>query len=150
MLYCDHHVLAISEKRDTLYAWGRGEHGQLGLDPRDCKYKSIPHVVGKMKGYYIRDAACGMNHSVVVVSPTPTSREFEVLTWGRGSYGQLGHGSGRIKIPDKQLNDLRAMIRSPIFTVNRVSKSGQASRSSSALGHSLHSHSLSKNLIISN
>jgi len=35
----NHHVLAISERRDTLYAWGRGEHGQLGLDPRDCRYK---------------------------------------------------------------------------------------------------------------
>jgi hypothetical protein len=43
---------------------------------------------------------------VVVVSPKETSHEYKVLTWGRGSYGQLGHGSGRIKIPDKQVRSV--------------------------------------------
>ena len=41
----DFHVLAISERRDVVYTWGRGEHGQLGLDPRDCKFKATPQVL---------------------------------------------------------------------------------------------------------
>ena len=127
-----HHVLAISERRDTLYSWGRGEHGQLALDPRDCTYKATPQVVTKLRGRYIHDAACGLNHSVVVATESATSRIFDVLTWGRGSYGQLGHGSGRIKIADEKLHDLRMMIRSPVFSANRPpSQAGSSSRSQS-------------------
>lgn len=129
-----HHVLAISEKRDILYAWGRGEHGQLGLDPRDCTYKATPQVVVKVQGRYLLDAACGLNHSVIVATQSATSRIFQVLTWGRGSYGQLGHGSGRIKVADQQLYDLRRMIRSPIFSSNRPpSQAGSGGRSRDTL-----------------
>jgi hypothetical protein len=106
-----------------VYAWGRGEHGQLGLDPRDCKYKAVPQVVEKLRGLHVHKIACGINHSIVVVSPSATKREFQVLSWGRGSYGQLGHGSGRVKVQDTDLAELRALIRSPLFSSNQPPRS---------------------------
>ena len=54
-----------------------------------------------------------MRTQVVVVSPKESSHEYKVLTWGRGSYGQLGHGSGRIKIPDKQVRFFLLFVQGP-------------------------------------
>ena len=129
----NYHVLAVSDKKDVLYAWGRGEHGQLGLDPRDCRYKATPQIVPKIQGMYIRQAAAGLNHSVLIVSPNATAQEIDVLTWGRGSYGQLGHGSGKKAIPDDALTDLRTMISSSVFSTNQAPRSSALVRSSLSL-----------------
>ena len=88
------------------------QHGQPGLDPRDCRDKAIPQIVSKIQGMYIRQMVAGLNHSVLIVSPNATAKEIDVLTWGRGTYGQLGHGSGEKVISGDALIDLRKMIRS--------------------------------------
>ena len=95
------------------------QHGQPGLDPRDCRDKAIPQIVSKIQGMYIRQMAAGLNHSVLIVSPNATAKEIDVLTWGRGTYGQLGHGSGEKVISGDALIDLRKMIGSFVFSTNQ-------------------------------
>ena len=41
-------------------------------------------------------AACGLNHTMVLTSNT---KGCNLLAWGRGSYGQLGFGTGLPKMP---------------------------------------------------
>ena len=41
-------------------------------------------------------AACGLNHTMVLTSST---KGCNLLAWGRGSYGQLGFGTGLPKMP---------------------------------------------------
>ena len=38
-------------------------------------------------------AACGLNHTMVLTDSG------KLLAWGRGSYGQLGFGTGLPKMP---------------------------------------------------
>ena len=90
-----HHVVAVSAGRGAVYAWGRGEHGQLGLDLRDARARSVPlpQLVPRLRGMTVLHAACGLNHTLVVAETADRRRV--VLAFGRGSYGQLGHGSGK-------------------------------------------------------
>ena len=62
-----HHVVAVSAGRGAVYAWGRGEHGQLGLDLRDARARSVslPRLVPRLRGLTVLQAACGLNHTIV-------------------------------------------------------------------------------------
>lgn len=66
------------------FTWGRGEDGQLGLG--DTSDQDEPTYVDSLRGVGVRQIACGSGHTVVL------STEGEVLTWGRGDDGRLGHG----------------------------------------------------------
>jgi RCC1 and BTB domain-containing protein len=66
------------------FTWGRGEDGQLGLG--DISDLDEPTYVDTLRGVGIQQIACGSAHTVVL------STEGEVLTWGRGDDGRLGHG----------------------------------------------------------
>ena len=76
------HTLAVS-KAGTVYAWGSGAFGKLGLG--SMANVRIPRQVD-FKRKRIARIACGPDHSAAV------SESGEVLTWGAGSYGNLGHG----------------------------------------------------------
>lgn len=67
-----------------VYAWGRGEDGQLGLGDTSDQYK--PVVVDILKDKSVVQIACGSGHTVVLTD------EGQVFTWGRGDDGRLGHG----------------------------------------------------------
>ena len=66
------------------FTWGRGEDGQLGLG--DTSDQDEPTYVDALRGVGVKQIACGSGHTVVL------STEGEVLTWGRGDDGRLGHG----------------------------------------------------------
>lgn len=68
----------------TVFTWGRGEDGQLGLG--DTSDQDEPTYVDSLRGVGVRQIACGSGHTVVL------STEGEVFTWGRGDDGRLGHG----------------------------------------------------------
>ncbi|KAL3640591.1 hypothetical protein CASFOL_015559 [Castilleja foliolosa] len=51
-----------------------------------CEEPKPIRVEGKLKSCYVKEISCGSHH---VVALTSTS---EVFTWGKGRYGQLGHG----------------------------------------------------------
>jgi len=68
----------------TVYSWGRGEDGQLGIG--DTSDQDIPTYVDSLRGVGVKQIACGSGHTVVLTG------EGEVYTWGRGDDGRLGHG----------------------------------------------------------
>ena len=78
------HTLVISEAGDV-FAWGWNSKGQCGL-PDVQEAVCTPTMLGSLLGLSVRAVACGAAHSLAV-----TSRG-EVLSWGLGGSGQLGHG----------------------------------------------------------
>ncbi|MCL7031753.1 hypothetical protein MKW94_030518 [Papaver nudicaule] len=67
-----------------VFTMGTTEYGQLGNPLSDGK---LPRLVqDKLVGEFIEEVSCGESHVAVL-----TSRN-EVLTWGRGANGRLGHG----------------------------------------------------------
>lgn len=76
------HTLAATSA-GNVFSWGSGAFGKLGHD--DDVDVRIPRLV-EFKRKRISRVSCGPEHSAVV------SEAGEVLTWGAGSYGNLGHG----------------------------------------------------------
>ena len=82
-----YHTLALTAER-TVYAWGRGEFGQLGLGHDNNEME--PRLIDTLsKEGPVLNLAAGENHSLAVLETG------EVWTWGYGQQGQLGHGDGK-------------------------------------------------------
>ncbi|CAH8375488.1 unnamed protein product [Eruca vesicaria subsp. sativa] len=69
-----------------LYMWGKNTSGQLGLGKKAARVVHVPTKVQALKGITIRSVALGSEHSVAVTDGG------EVLSWGGGGSGRLGHG----------------------------------------------------------
>ena len=69
------------------HTWGDGEHLQLGHGQRECETR--PREVVTLGGDALRQLECGSHHCAAVSSAG------RLLTWGSGSFGQLGHGERR-------------------------------------------------------
>eukprot|EP00960_Hanusia_phi_P066803 766480-Hanusia_phi.AAC.5 len=78
------HVVVLTTSRDV-YTWGNNSYGQLGHGFRK-KHCLQPKSVRVMSGLDIKHIVAGENHSCVMTSFG------DIYTWGRGDYGQLGHG----------------------------------------------------------
>jgi len=63
--------------------WGSGKDGRCGTGKEATE--KVPLNIGT--GYNYSDLSCGFHHSAAVTT------EGMVLTWGRGVFGQLGHGT---------------------------------------------------------
>uniref|UniRef100_K3WAD0 BTB domain-containing protein n=1 Tax=Globisporangium ultimum (strain ATCC 200006 / CBS 805.95 / DAOM BR144) TaxID=431595 RepID=K3WAD0_GLOUD len=83
----------------TVYSWGRGEDGQLGLGDTIDQYR--PVLVDALQERRIVQIACGSGHTVVL------TEEGEVYTWGRGDDGRLGHGDNGWKFVPRLVEELR-------------------------------------------
>jgi alpha-tubulin suppressor-like RCC1 family protein len=77
--------LAVKED-GTLWAWGDGAHGQLGL--HSDNYHTVPYQVHGLDnvGYLtdVVDVAAGQHHTLALKS------DGTVYAWGGNGYGQLG------------------------------------------------------------
>ena len=72
----------------TVWAWGRNNHGQLGIGNNDDK--NIPIQVTKKEGSYLTDIksiSAGDEHSGAITN------DGHIYLWGYNYYGQLGNGS---------------------------------------------------------
>jgi len=79
-----YHNFAIDLNHDV-YSWGLNNYGQLGFD--DTKNRYQPRRIKELRGKEIVQCACGQHHSVVL------SKTGKVYSFGKNSYGQLGHGN---------------------------------------------------------
>ncbi|XP_057857304.1 uncharacterized protein LOC131066540 isoform X2 [Cryptomeria japonica] len=77
------HSLALTGSGEV-YSFGQGTFGALGSGNREIS--STPIHIDELWGLGIIQIACGENHSAAL------SVDGQVFTWGRGKYGQLGHG----------------------------------------------------------
>ena len=76
----DRHVMSV-------FAWGRGEDGQLGLG--DTSDQLLPLPIETLSELSVKDMACGSGHTVVL------THDGEVHTWGRGDDGNGNDNGGR-------------------------------------------------------
>ncbi|XP_015074849.1 ultraviolet-B receptor UVR8 isoform X3 [Solanum pennellii] len=73
------------EEEEEIWSWGAGTEGQLGTGKLQDEHK--PQLIHSLSSFGpISHISCGGAH---VIALTPGGR---VLTWGRGTSGQLGHG----------------------------------------------------------
>ncbi|GKV00633.1 hypothetical protein SLEP1_g13298 [Rubroshorea leprosula] len=77
------HSAAVAED-GTLYGWGWGQYGNLGLGDRNDRL--VPEEVSSLDGEKMVMVACGWRHTISV------SVNGQLYTYGWSKYGQLGHG----------------------------------------------------------
>jgi alpha-tubulin suppressor-like RCC1 family protein len=94
------HTLALKKNDESLYAWGRNEYGQLGVD--DKTDSLTPKEVGSLSG--IVAVAAGDYHSVALDSGG------KVYTWGSNAYGQLGDGTQTDSLKPVPVTDLSGIV----------------------------------------
>jgi len=80
----EHHSLALSEDGEV-YAFGRGDNNQLGIDD-GTDQQLTPRVVDGLRGVPIRAVATQANSNVAI------STTGDLYTWGFGEMGQLCNG----------------------------------------------------------
>ena len=81
-------TLMVAEEGRALLACGRGGYGELGNGTRE--HQRMPGPVSglaeALEGARVVMVAGGRGHSAASTS------EGEVMTWGNGAFGRLGHG----------------------------------------------------------
>ncbi|KAJ1697066.1 hypothetical protein LUZ63_005578 [Rhynchospora breviuscula] len=80
-----HHSCAVTED-GVLFVWGNNSSGQLGLGKKGKKNVEKPAKVDCLVDVKVKMAALGSEHSIAITD------EGEVLSWGAGGAGRLGHG----------------------------------------------------------
>ena len=88
------HSLALSSA-GAVYAFGSNYDGQCGVAEKKEKqvHVRVPTKI-EVGNHFVAKLSCGFHHSVLLTS------EGDVLTFGEGHFGQLGHGDrGNRRIP---------------------------------------------------
>ena len=85
MVSCGRKHTAVVTANGDLYMFGNGQNGQLGHGNTDHQY-APKHVLG-LSNETIVAVSCGDNYTAVVTASG------DLYTFGRGLYGQLGHGN---------------------------------------------------------
>ncbi|XP_044498512.1 PH, RCC1 and FYVE domains-containing protein 1-like isoform X2 [Mangifera indica] len=83
-LACGHTMTIALTTSGHVFIVGSTEYGQLGNPNSDGKLPCL--IQDKLVGEFVEEISCGTHHVAVL-----TSRG-ELLTWGRGANGRLGHG----------------------------------------------------------
>ncbi|KAI5078096.1 hypothetical protein GOP47_0007920 [Adiantum capillus-veneris] len=81
---CGHSVTVGLTLSGQVFTMGSTVYGQLGDPHADGKVPK--RVEGKLRDAFVEEVACGAFHLAVLTS------KGEVLTWGKGANGRLGHG----------------------------------------------------------
>jgi hypothetical protein len=91
----------MAVKDNVIYSWGVGEDGRLGHGDTENYLEPTPILAFK-NCKKVQSVSCGNNHSAAVVDDS-------VYTWGRGDFGQLGHGDGSGQISPKKVEALEGL-----------------------------------------
>lgn len=125
------HSLALDLNRTKLYAFGRGNYGQLGiknLDGDECiTTPTLVHFPGLQYRPKIEKIAAGESHSMALTD------ENVLYTWGFGEEGATGHKGNRDRttprILDLNLDEGQANLTAgkSVVEVHEISGGGQHS-----------------------
>jgi alpha-tubulin suppressor-like RCC1 family protein len=80
----DRHSLVTTGKEWEIWSFGDGDGDRLGHGGEGNEW--VPRLVEALSRIVVRQVAAGLYHSMV------RTRDGDVLTWGGGYHGQLGHG----------------------------------------------------------
>ncbi|GLE10036.1 hypothetical protein PINS_up022010 [Pythium insidiosum] len=105
MVSCGQHHTVVSVANGGLFAFGKNDHGQLGVAPETATVVSTPTRVASplSDNLQVVSLACGYYHTAVVTA------DGTVWTFGRNEYGQLGLGHKR-----------HVAVPTPVDTLRRV------------------------------
>lgn len=86
------HSCALTAK-GTLYAWGGGQAGQLGLGPMDGFFSCAPNASDALLRnipvvvipFGVKLVTCGHSHTLI------STRDGRIYGWGYNSYGQAAN-----------------------------------------------------------
>lgn len=78
------HFMALNTE-NQIFAWGVGEGGRLGLG--DNSFRENPSKIYALADKMVTGIFCGSTYSAAITSSG------HLYTWGRGTYGRLGHNS---------------------------------------------------------
>jgi hypothetical protein len=92
------HTLAIMSKKSNdgttkilVYAWGDESRGQLGSGDAHARFKPQENrwvtKFCQKNSFHPQHVTCGAYHNLMLTSTN------QLVTWGAGDYGQLGHGT---------------------------------------------------------
>lgn len=82
----DFHTACVTLNPSHVYTWGLGLSGRLGHgDETDCL---VPALVEALQSIHAASVACGGHHTAVI-----SESRGQLLTWGGGAFGKLGHGN---------------------------------------------------------
>lgn len=87
--YEGNHFLALNAEHHV-FAWGCGENGRLGLN--DTQSRDEPTKITALANKFISKIYCGSAYSAVLTISG------DLYTFGRGTYGCLGHGNSEDKL----------------------------------------------------
>jgi len=74
-----------SSKLGEAFLWGSGKDGRIGIGSEDSQNRPVPLM--EEPGFLLTSLVCGYHHSAAI------TEKGELFTWGRGVFGQLGHGN---------------------------------------------------------
>jgi alpha-tubulin suppressor-like RCC1 family protein len=87
---CGQHHTVVAVAAGGLYAFGKNDHGQLGIGNESTSPVREPtRVSGDLETASVTSLACGYYHTVAV------TEQGAVYAFGRNEYGQLGLGHKR-------------------------------------------------------
>lgn len=96
----DFHTACVTLNPTHVYTWGLGLSGRLGHgDEADCH---LPTIVEVLSGMHVTCTACGGHHSATISEPLG-----QLMTWGGGAFGKLGHGNRLAQTTPKQVAALQ-------------------------------------------
>mmetsp|Transcript_127348 Transcript_127348/g.254401 ORF Transcript_127348/g.254401 Transcript_127348/m.254401 type:complete len:641 (+) Transcript_127348:55-1977(+) len=82
----DFHTACVILNPTHVYAWGLGLSGRLGQG--DETNYHVPTLIETLAGVHVTCVACGGHHSAIINEPAG-----QLMTWGGGAFGKLGHGN---------------------------------------------------------
>lgn len=92
----------LSLKLGQVWSWGMNTKGQLGFGEQSIENVSIPRKI-KFKDK-VEKISCGSTHALALL------HDGNVLSWGNGENGRLGHGNTAILYSPKKINSLTSPI----------------------------------------
>eukprot|EP00941_MAST-03F_sp_MAST-3F-sp1_P001907 g1907.t1 len=82
---------ATDNSTTEVFAFGRNDHGQLGL--ADTAFRAGPTPIPSLSGKRVVALACGQYHTLIAVDGEG------VVACGKNDYGQLGVTTGPVEVP---------------------------------------------------
>ena len=92
------HSLVTSGKALEIWSFGGGMFGALGHGGNGNE--AVPRLIAALNHVVVKQVAASPLHSIVL------TRDGDVLTWGYGGFGQLGHGNTDDQNVPKQVEGL--------------------------------------------
>jgi len=96
------HSIAVTS-RGTVYAWGLGTSGQLGLGDKLSHRK--PRLIEGMREWHVIGASCGHEHTLLL------TRDGVAFSFGQSMSGQLGHGAREAESVPRAVGTLQSKGR---------------------------------------